>query len=70
MTVCQDGDKDFCFHTRSKQSNGAYDINVRAVWGSVTSGSGCSDLNEIQGTMSVPPMHESMFSRLGEKIGA
>ena len=61
MAVCQGGDKEFCFHTRSRQSNGICDINVRAVWGSVSSRGGCLYVNEILGTMSVPPMHESMF---------
>lgn len=70
MAVCQGCDKEFSFHTSTRQSNGLYDINVRAVWGCVSSGSGCSDLNEILGAMNVPPMHQTMFSTLEEKIGS
>lgn len=69
MAVCQGCGKQFSLHTSSKQSNGQYDINVRAVWGYVASGSGATDLNEILGSMNLPPMHEAMFSRIEPKIG-
>ena len=44
-------------------------INVLAVWGTVASGGGSTDLNGILGAMNVPPMSENMFSSIEEKIG-
>ena len=70
LVVCKGCDEQFPIKTSEKQANGLYDINVRAVWGSVTSGGGASNLNEMLGSMSIPPMHEHMFTVLEDKIGS
>ena len=69
MAVCQGCKKQFPLNNSNIQENGIYDINLRAVWGTVSSGGGCSNLNEMLGTMNMPPMSEAMFTSLEEKIG-
>ena len=41
VLVCKGCSKQFQIKTVDKQSNGLYDINVRDVWGSVSSGGLC-----------------------------
>lgn len=45
------------------------EINVKAVWGSMVTGGGCSSLNELLGTMGVPGMDEKKYSNLENEIG-
>jgi len=59
----------FKVSTSPKQQNGLYDINVRAVWGTVTSGRGPSQLNEVLSTMNIPQMHNTMFTSVENRIG-
>ena len=61
--------KQFPFNTSPKQDNDAHDINIRTVWGTVSSGGGPSDLNEMLATMDAPSMRETMFTTLEDKIG-
>ena len=58
LIVCQGCLAHFPNKTSVKQNNELYDINVRAVWGSISSGGGSSDLNDLLGTMNVPSMSE------------
>ena len=69
MALCQGCKKQFPLNNSNIQENGVYDINLRAVWGTVSSGGGCSNLNEMLGTMNMPPISEAMFTSLEEKIG-
>ena len=69
MIICQGCHKQFPMKNSDKQENALYDINVRAVWGTVASGGRPTDLNEILGTMNIPPMSETMFSSVEEQIG-
>ena len=45
------------------------DINVRAVWGNMVVGGGCSSLNESMGTLGIPGMPDKQYSRIEEQIG-
>lgn len=45
------------------------DINVRAVWGSMVTGGGCSSLNELLGTMGVPGLTEQKYCKIEHEIG-
>ena len=67
--LCRGCNQQFALPSSYKQGNGLYDINVRAVWGSVASGDGSSDLDELLGTMNVPLMTEKMYTDIEEKIG-
>ena len=49
--------------------SGLYDINIRAVWGTVATGGGPSYLKETLGTMNVPVMSDTMFTALEQEIG-
>ena len=69
MANCQGCSKQFPLNTSPKQDNGTHDINIRAVWGTVSSGGGPSDLNEMLSTMDTPSMSETMFTTLEDKIG-
>ena len=46
-----------------------FEINVRAVWGSMVTGGGCSSTNESLGTMGIPGISERNYSKLEEEIG-
>lgn len=70
LVVCQGCQKEFQLKNSEKQQTGLIDINVRAVWGSVTAGGGSSKLNETLTTMNIPPMNEGCFSIIEEKIGS
>ena len=46
-----------------------YDINVRAVWGSIVTGNGASHLSEIMGTMDAPSLSQPAFTQIEQDIG-
>ncbi|KAK3099893.1 hypothetical protein FSP39_011406 [Pinctada imbricata] len=46
-----------------------YDINVRAVWGSMSTGNGPSHLNELLGTLNSPGLSQPSFSAIESDIG-
>lgn len=46
-----------------------YDINVRAVWGSIATGNGAAHLNELMATMDSPGISKSAFSAVEHQIG-
>ncbi|KAL4221586.1 hypothetical protein ACF0H5_019843 [Mactra antiquata] len=45
------------------------EINIRGVWGSMVTGSGCSPLNECLGTLGVPGLRPSEFQKTEGQIG-
>ena len=45
-----------------------YDLNVRAVWGEMSTGGGVSHLNESLTTMGIPRMTQTTFSSIEEQI--
>ena len=45
------------------------EINVKAVWGSMVTGGGCSFMNELLGTMSIPDLDERKYTELETIIG-
>ena len=45
------------------------DINVRAVWGSMVTGGGCSSMTEMLGTMGIPGMSDRTYMTIEEEIG-
>ena len=51
----------------SKQSR-HFDVNVRAVWGTVASGIGQSYLNELHGTTDSPGINQMTFNKIGNDI--
>ena len=69
MAVCQGCSKQFPLNTSPKQDNDIHDINIPAVRGTVLSGDGPSELNEMLSTMDAPSMSETMFTTLEDEIG-
>ena len=47
---------------------GHYDINVRAVWGSMATGNGAAHLNETLGTMNLHGLKKDIFSQIENEI--
>ena len=45
-----------------------YDLNVRAVWGSMATGNGPTHLNEFLGTLNSPGLSQSSFSNFKQQI--
>ena len=45
------------------------EVNMRAVWGSMTTGGGVSQLNELLATVGVPGMRQDQYSSLETTIG-
>jgi hypothetical protein len=45
------------------------DINVIGVWGSTVTSGGCSDLNELLGTMGIHGLKPSQYTKIEEQIG-
>jgi hypothetical protein len=46
-----------------------FDVNVRAVWGSMVTGNGPAHLNEILATMNSPGLTQTSFSAIETEIG-
>ena len=63
---CKGCREQFSFESCPKQPDGYCDINARAAWGTVASGS--SGLNEILTTMNIPPMNERTFTQLEQEL--
>ncbi|VDI64653.1 Hypothetical predicted protein [Mytilus galloprovincialis] len=53
----------------SKDKINRFDVNVRAVWGSMVTGNGASHLNELLGTMNSPGLRQATFGSIEEEIG-
>ncbi|XP_078329794.1 uncharacterized protein LOC144624228 [Crassostrea virginica] len=51
-----------CLHSKK------YDVNVRAVWGSMVTGNGCDHLNELFGTLNSPGLRQGTFTTIEEEI--
>ncbi|CAG2204863.1 unnamed protein product [Mytilus edulis] len=67
-TGCQ---KQFVLETSPKlktEGSNHYDINVRATWGSLTSGNGLAQLNELMSTLDSPSMTQKTFSTIENEI--
>jgi hypothetical protein len=69
LAICEGCKQELSLNTSQKQSNGHYNINVRAVWGTVTSVGGATDIREQLSTMNVPQFTSNMFSSLEDEIG-
>ncbi|XP_060577969.1 uncharacterized protein LOC132735083 [Ruditapes philippinarum] len=69
LAICEGCKQEFCLNTSQKQGNGQYDINVRAVWGTMASGGGATDIREQLSTMNIPQLTSNMFSSLEDQIG-
>ena len=68
--VCQGCRKQFKLeNSPTLPGSKRYDINVRAVWGSIATGNGPSHFNEMMGTMNSPGLSPSSFSTIEEDIG-
>ncbi|KAK3108941.1 hypothetical protein FSP39_019316 [Pinctada imbricata] len=68
--VCQGCRKQFkLVNSPTLPESKRYDINVRAVWGSVSTGNGPSHLNELLGTMNSPGLSSTSFTSIEEEIG-
>ena len=69
---CNGCNNTFDFETspKTKTNNGSfnYDINIRSVWGSISTGKGRSQLNELLGTMNSPCMSQHTFGTIEEQI--
>ena len=62
--------QNFVFCTSPKLSNSLkrFDVNVRAVWGTIVTGNGLSHLNELFAVLDSPGMSHSTFSGIEKKI--
>lgn len=71
MAECQGCLRKFEFDTSPKLNNNCrrYDVNVRAVWGSIVTGNGAAHMNEFLGTMDSPGLTQSTFTSIEEQIG-
>ncbi|KAH3799726.1 hypothetical protein DPMN_153340 [Dreissena polymorpha] len=69
MAICAGCDKEFKLETSKRQGNGLFDVNVRAVWGTMASGGGTTDLQKQLSTLNIPPLTSNMFSSLEHTIG-
>ena len=45
-----------------------FDVNVRAVWGTIATGNGQSHLNELLGTTDSPGMNQRTFNKIENDI--
>ncbi|KAH3691328.1 hypothetical protein DPMN_161458 [Dreissena polymorpha] len=69
MAICAGCNKEFKLETSKRQGNGFFDVNVRAVWGTMASGGGATDLQEQLSTLNIPPLTSNIFSSLDNTIG-
>ena len=53
--------------TSSKKN--AFDVNVRSVWGQMSTGGGRAKLDEVCGSLGMPSMSQDTFSKLEMHIG-
>ncbi|VDI26963.1 Hypothetical predicted protein [Mytilus galloprovincialis] len=70
-TRCTGCQKQFVLETSPKlktEGSNHYDINVRATWGSLTSGNGLAQLNELMSTLDSPSMTQKLFSTIENEI--
>lgn len=69
-TACK---HEFKFETSKKlisnDNRAKYDVNVRAVWGSVVTGNGASHLREIMATLDSPSLSQPAFTKIEQDIG-
>ncbi|XP_069120879.1 uncharacterized protein [Argopecten irradians] len=68
---CKGCKKDFLFNTSPKLETSQskhFDINVRAVWGSIATGNGNAHLNEFIATCDAPGLGQSSFQRIEHQI--
>ncbi|KAK3084066.1 hypothetical protein FSP39_007620 [Pinctada imbricata] len=70
MAQCQGCSKKFRMETSPKiPGSKRFDINVRAVWGSMVTGNGPAHLNEFLGTLNSPGLTHTSFSSIETEIG-
>ncbi|KAK3104564.1 hypothetical protein FSP39_005062 [Pinctada imbricata] len=70
IAKCKECHKVFELHTSPRlPGSKRYDVNVRAVWGSVETGSGPSHMNEFLGTLNSPGLSQPTFSSIENEIG-
>lgn len=71
LVKCKACDTQFTLNTsprlKTEKSN-HFDINVRAVWGSMVTGNGASHLNEMLGVMNCPGLKPNTFSNIENEI--
>jgi hypothetical protein len=71
-SICMGCHKTFQFCTSPMLStpNGQhYEINVRGVWGTMSSGGGAAQLSEIMATMGVQPLSARAFTNIENGVG-
>ncbi|XP_071148268.1 uncharacterized protein [Mytilus edulis] len=70
MAECQGCFKKFKFDTSPKvPGSKRYDVNVRAVWGSMVTGNGPAHLNELMATLNSPGLSQPTFTSIETDIG-
>jgi hypothetical protein len=72
LARCEGCRQEFRFETSPKvqTSSGSnrYAINVRAVWGTMATGGGASNLTETLGTMDIPSLSQPTFTQIEQEI--
>ena len=70
LAQCQGCSQKFSFDSSPKvPGSKRFDINVRAVWGSMVTGNGPSHLNEFMATLNSPGLSQPSFSAIETDIG-
>jgi len=69
VCVCNGCAKEFRIANGSKHTSSFYDINIRAVWGTIVGGKGNSQLNEMLSSLDIPSINNQMFSNIENQIG-
>ncbi|KAK3084518.1 hypothetical protein FSP39_014666 [Pinctada imbricata] len=70
LAQCQGCQKKFTVETSPKlPGTKRYDVNVRAVWGSMVTGNGPSHLNEFLATVNSPGISQPTFTAIETEIG-
>ncbi|KAJ8313214.1 hypothetical protein KUTeg_009233 [Tegillarca granosa] len=74
MAKCQGCHQKFKFETSPQLLNNRnkskhYDVNVRAVWGSMATGGGLAHLNESLATLNSPGMSQQTYTTIEQEIG-
>ncbi|CAC5417656.1 unnamed protein product [Mytilus coruscus] len=70
LAQCQGCQKKFTLDSSPKvPGSKRFDINVRAVWGSMVAGNGPSHLNEFLATLNSPGLSQPLFTAIETEIG-
>ncbi|KAH3879459.1 hypothetical protein DPMN_003362 [Dreissena polymorpha] len=68
LAKCLGCNQAFKFDTSPRLESGNFDVNVRAVWGTLVTGNGLSHLNELLAVLDSPGLSRKSFLDIEMKI--